>query len=246
MIIARNFISIFLLFIFQINFSWCQNIFKLSTNEFNLKIQDDKTPQIIDVRTPEEFIDGFIANALNINLNGNSFDSEVAKFNKLKPVYVYCLAGGRSANAAIKLKELGFTIIYELKGGMNAWRNASMPIQVSENVKLVKNSSLSIEDFNKILNENILVLVDVFAPWCGPCIKMAPYLDEIAVERKSNLTFLKINNDDNQQIVKYLFVDELPTIILYKNGKRIYTNIGLITKADLLKVIDENYFFFTL
>jgi thioredoxin-like negative regulator of GroEL len=69
---------------------------------------------------------------------------------------------------------------------------------------------------------------------------MAPYLDEIAKERKSKLTFLKINNDENQEIVRFLFVDELPTIILYKNGKRVYTNIGLITKEDLLKEIDKN------
>jgi thioredoxin-like negative regulator of GroEL len=55
---------------------------------------------------------------------------------------------------------------------------------------------------------------------------MAPCIEEITFERKSKLTFLIINNDDNQEIVKFLFVNELPNLILYKNGKRVYTNIG--------------------
>jgi len=84
-----------------------------------------------------------------------------------------------------------------------------------------------------------LVLVDVYAPWCGPCKKMAPYLAEIAEEKKDKLTFIKVNADESQEIVKNLNVEELPTLILYKNGKRVYTNIGLITKADLLKVIEK-------
>lgn len=99
---------------------------------------------------------------------------------------------------------------------------------------------MNIVDFNNKINQKGLVLVDVFAPWCGPCKKMAPYLEEIAVERKNKLTFIKINNDDNQEIVRFLYVDELPTLILYKNGKRVYNNIGLISKDDLLKVIDAN------
>jgi thioredoxin len=85
-----------------------------------------------------------------------------------------------------------------------------------------------------------LVLVDVYAPWCGPCKKMAPYLAEIAEEKKGKLTFIKVNADESQEIVKNLNVEELPTLILYKNGKRVYTNIGLITKADLLKVIENS------
>jgi thioredoxin-like negative regulator of GroEL len=69
---------------------------------------------------------------------------------------------------------------------------------------------------------------------------MAPYLAEIAEEKKDKLTLLKVNADESQEIVKNLNVEELPTLILYKNGKRVYTNIGLITKVDLLKVIDAN------
>ncbi len=242
----QYFTSVLLITFTTLNISRCQNISenntgsKLNSTEFYHKIKTDNFVQIIDVRTPEEFSEGYIANAINLNWNGNSFDTEVLKLNKTKPVYVYCLAGGRSANAASKLKELGFKTVYDLKGGMNAWRNANLPVYHIGNVSLVDKKGINLTEFNNIINQKGLVLVDVYAPWCAPCKKMAPYLEEIALERKSKLTFLKINNDDNQDIVRFLFVDELPTLILYKNAKRVYTNIGLISKDDLLKEIDSN------
>ena len=242
----QYFTTLLLLFFLSINISICQNILenntviKLNATTFYQSINRDKFSQIIDVRTPEEFSEGFIANAINVNWNDNSFDAEVLKFNKTKPVYVYCLAGGRSASASTKLKKLGYITVYDLKGGMNAWRNANLPVQLIVNGPLVDKKGINPTEFNNIINKKGLVLVDVYAPWCGPCKIMAPFLEEIALARKNKLTFLKINNDDNQEIVKFLFVDELPTLILYKNGKRVYTNIGLISKDDLLKVIDAN------
>ena len=240
------FTTLLLLFFQSINISICQNIsenntvIKLNTTAFYKSIISDKFSQIIDVRTPEEFSEGYITNAINVNWNDNSFDTEVLKFNKTKPVYVYCLAGGRSASASTKLKKLGFKTVYDLKGGMNAWRNANLPVQLILNGSLVEKKGINLTKFNNIINQKGLVLVDVYAPWCGPCKIMAPYLEEIALARKNKLIFLKLNNDNNQEIVKFLFVDELPTLILYKNGKRVYTNIGIISKDDLLKVIDAN------
>lgn len=242
----QYFTTLLLLIFTTINISNCQiirdikSIRKLNATEFNQKIYTDSFTQIIDVRTPEEYSEGYIAKAINVNWNDNSFDTEVLKLNKSKPIYVYCLVGGRSANAVTKLTELGFTSVYDLKGGLNAWRNANLPVKILDNFSMDGEKGLNLIDFKSTINKKGLVLVDVYATWCGPCLKMAPYLEEIALERKTKMTFLKINNDDNQEIVKFLFVDELPTLILYKNGKRVYTNIGLISKDDLLKVIDAN------
>ena len=242
--VAATYLALFLV----INISSCQNATnknglggKLDAIAFEQKITNDKNSQLIDVRTPGEYAEGFIGNAKNIDWNGNSFEKEVALLDKTKPTYVYCLAGGRSSSAANKLKDLGFIEVYDLKGGMNAWRNAEKPINTNDNLVVKdENLGLSVDDFNKQIAANSLVLVDVYAPWCGPCKKMAPYLAEIAEEKKDKLTFLKINADENQAIVKNLNVDELPTIILYKNGKRVFTNIGLIEKVELLKVINNN------
>lgn len=83
--------------------------------------------QLIDVRTPEEFNEGHIENAVNINFMSDDFDANVANLDKEKPVMVYCKAGGRSAKAAARLKELGFTTITDLKGGISNWTSENKP-----------------------------------------------------------------------------------------------------------------------
>ncbi len=79
------------------------------------------TIQLIDVRTPEEYANGYIKNAKNINFNDDDFIEQMSKLDKNKPVYVYCKLGGRSSKAAIQLKEAGFVKIYNFKGGMKQW-----------------------------------------------------------------------------------------------------------------------------
>ena len=76
---------------------------------------------ILDVRTPEEWAEGVIANSEKMNYNGDDFANEVEKLDKTKPVFIYCRSGGRSASAAGILKEKGFTKVYNLDGGITAW-----------------------------------------------------------------------------------------------------------------------------
>ncbi len=79
--------------------------------------------QIVDVRTPEEYKTGHIGNSKNINFYDADFKAQMAKLDKSKPLAVYCAAGGRSAKAAAILSDLGFKTIYDLQGGMGAWRS---------------------------------------------------------------------------------------------------------------------------
>lgn len=83
--------------------------------------------QLIDVRTPEEFNQGHLENAKNINIMGDDFDAQVASLDKTKPVMVYCKSGGRSAKASERLKELGFTTITDLEGGITNWNSENKP-----------------------------------------------------------------------------------------------------------------------
>lgn len=73
--------------------------------------------QILDVRTPEEMSDGKIEGSININFYDSDFRDQVAKLDRNIPVYVYCRSGGRSQKAMEVLKELGFSVVYELQGG---------------------------------------------------------------------------------------------------------------------------------
>ena len=95
---------------------------------FSEKIESNKKEiQLIDVRTPEEFNEQHIGEAKNINWNGTDFEEKISKLDKSEPVYIYCKSGGRSAKAASKLSEMGFTEIYELDGGINSWNKADLP-----------------------------------------------------------------------------------------------------------------------
>ncbi|MGJ5641265.1 rhodanese-like domain-containing protein [Formosa sp. S-31] len=76
-----------------------------------------KKVQLVDVRTPKEYKDGHIKGAKNIDFFSAKFIPEFSKLDKDKPVYLYCRSGARSKNSAKKLATIGFTEIYDLKGG---------------------------------------------------------------------------------------------------------------------------------
>ena len=83
--------------------------------------------QILDVRTPAEWNEGIIEGATMANIYEQDFEAQLGKLDKEKPVAVYCKVGGRSGQAMAKMKELGFKEIYNLKGGMDAWKGAKKP-----------------------------------------------------------------------------------------------------------------------
>lgn len=87
--------------------------------EFKTAIESDV--QLVDVRTPQEFKDGYIKNAININIYDADFETKIQSLDKTKPVYVYCKSGGRSQQAAHKMIDLGFTEVIDLQGGYMAW-----------------------------------------------------------------------------------------------------------------------------
>ena len=99
-----------------------KNVHTVDTKVFAQKLKGDKNAQLLDVRTPEEYKEGHIKNAANLDWYEDSFAVKAAKYDKSKPVYVYCQAGVRSAKAAKKLSEMGFQTIYNLDGGYSQWQ----------------------------------------------------------------------------------------------------------------------------
>ena len=82
--------------------------------------------QLIDVRTKDEYGVSHLKNSQNICITDDDFKTKVASLDKNAPIYVYCKKGGRSARAAKVLKEMGFTKIYDLQGGITAWDKARL------------------------------------------------------------------------------------------------------------------------
>ena len=85
-------------------------------------VDQSKDIIILDVRTPDEYAEGAIPNAINMDFLNTNFVNELKSLDKSKEVYVYCAAGGRSAKAARIMEDMGFERILELKGGLSAYQ----------------------------------------------------------------------------------------------------------------------------
>jgi thioredoxin 1 len=203
----------------------------LAANDFATKIKALPSAPLLDVRTPGEFSNEHLPNALNIDRNGNDFDKQIAIFDKTKPVLVYCLSGARSASAAAKMRAGGFKEVYELQGGIMKWKAVNLPVTTGANSPV----GMSSQQFEQLLKTDKAVLVNFYADWCAPCKKMKPYLAEIANDMAGKLVVVRINADENPGLCKTLKVSALPVLQLYKNQVLTWSNEGFIEKADLVK-----------
>jgi rhodanese-related sulfurtransferase len=95
------------------------------------KTVSDSSVVVLDVRTPAEFMSGHLANAINIDIEGMQFKSEVAKLDKSKTYAVYCRSGRRSAIATDEMSKLGFKTLLNLEGGTGAWSAAGQTLVVN-------------------------------------------------------------------------------------------------------------------
>lgn len=187
--------------------------------------------QVLDVRTASEFNTGHIKNALQADWNDKTqFNYRVQYVDKHKPVYIYCLMGGRSAAAAGWMRKNGFEKVIELQGGINAWKKAGKPVEGSSN-----EPQMTVEQYKASLPGDKTVLVDFGATWCPPCVQMAPILEELKKDKNLHFTFIQIDAGIHTNLLKALNADPLPTFIIYKKGKEKWRHSGIISKKELEK-----------
>lgn len=205
---------------------------KVPAATFKAAIDSQSNPQLIDVRTPEEFAKGHLSHAQNINWNDDNFNQAAEKLDKNQAVYVYCQGGGRSASAAARLAELGFKQIVDMEGGVMAWRVADLPLEETTNA-----AGMSKEAYQEMIGKSNYVLVDFYAEWCGPCKKMKPFLDKIAKDKKLAIEVIRIDVDQHSSLATLLAVDALPTLKMYKAGSEVWNHIGYIDEQNLRTAI---------
>jgi thioredoxin 1 len=203
----------------------------LTPDAFSALLGKTPTAQLVDVRTPAEFGKGHLANALNVNVNGPKFEMQAGALDKTRPVFIYCLSGGRTVKAAEYLRQHGFAPVYELAGGVIKWQAAGLPLTAPT---VAITGGMSSADFAKLLQTDKLVLVDFMAPWCAPCQKMKPMLAQLARDHADKLQVVPIDFDQNQSLCQSLKVSELPTLRAYRNGKMTWTGEGLYTAEKLV------------
>lgn len=204
----------------------------LPVKEFYKKIDTEKDVQLVDVRTPVEFLNGHLLNAMNIDWKADDFEEKSRALDKSKPVFVYCMSGPRSSAASTKLQEMGFKNVYVMEGGMMKWRNADLP-----EIEKSTSAGMTVEHYNSLLKSETLVLIDFYAEWCAPCRKMEPYLKKIASEIPDKVKIIRINADENTELCKELNVSALPVLKLYKNNNVIWENLGFVEETEVRKQI---------
>ena len=93
---------------------------------------------------------------------------------------------------------------------------------------------------NQVIKSEMPILVDYWAEWCGPCKMIAPVLEEVAQELSGKVLIGKLNVDENSQTPPKYGIRGIPTLMLFKNGEAVGTQVGALSKSDLIKFIEDN------
>lgn len=205
----------------------------ISVDEFEKQLIATKGEQLVDVRTAQEFEKYRIVSAKNIDVKASEFSKEIEKLDKNRPVLIYCLSGARSKSAMEILQRAGFKTIYNLDGGINAWLKAEKPVDQD----LSGIGEISSADYKDMISVEGYVLVDYYAPWCGPCREMLPIVNELAETYPDKFKLLTIDFDQNRLLAKEQSIKSVPYLAVFKDGEKIWDKNGETSKEELIKIL---------
>lgn len=205
----------------------------LSTAVFQQKLNQPNI-QILDVRTAEEYQSGHLKNALQANwMDKTQFAERIQHLDKAIPVLVYCASGVRSGQAMKAMAGQGFKEVYNMEGGMSAWKVEGKPFEAT-----ASSPEMTVAAFQSKINEITIALVDIGAEWCPPCKKMEPVLAQLKKDLGNKYALIKVDGGNDITVMKHLQFQALPTFIVFKNGKETWRKQGIVSLDELKKAIN--------
>jgi thioredoxin 1 len=227
----KNFVGVLLLAISMVSCNGQNKGVKdIGAAEFEKGLQQPGA-QLVDVRTPEEYNEKHLKGATHININDKDFEKRLGELDKSKPVYIYCLSGGRSSRAANLAVKTGFKEVYNLEGGITSWIGTGKPVETATGGKPAM--GMSFDDYLNHIKAHKLVLVDFNATWCGPCKILKPIVHKVVKKNEGKVDLFDIDVDKNPDVANTMKVSGIPLILLYKDGKEVWRQMGL-TDEDTL------------
>jgi thioredoxin 1 len=211
--------------------STSQSISTIKVNEFEKRMTAPDV-QLVDVRTADEYDGGHLPNAKNMDVNEDEFATQIKTLDKTKPIFVYCLSGGRSKAAAKEMAAAGLTNITNMDGGVMAWRAATKSLVTD---KPIVNNSMSMAAYKALITKDKPVLVEFYAPWCGPCKILKPQVEKIGKEQKDNMYVQFVDVDEHKQLADELKIKSIPILMYYDNGNKKWEIVGAPSVNQLRK-----------
>ena len=141
--------------------------------------------------------------------------------------------------ASFKWEDLGILFDEQPDGSFTIARGEEKQVQ---EVSMSDGAVIEVTDatFDKMVEEESVLVVDCWAPWCGPCRMVAPVIEELAKDFAGKVTFAKLNVDQNQGISMRYRIQSIPTMLFFKDGKMVDQKLGAMPKAMLQPIVEKH------
>tara|TARA_R110001583_G_scaffold13561_1_gene57928 strand:+ start:2521 stop:3252 length:732 start_codon:yes stop_codon:yes gene_type:complete len=211
---------------------------QINSTQFE-KLINEGDGTLLDVRTLNEFKNGHLKNAGQLNYYATDFKQKLLLLPKSQAVYLYCNTGYRSKRAAKILVKNGFKRVYNLEHGIMEWNFKKRPVTVEPDATPDRDNKYDLAHFQSLINSGKLVFIDFYAPWCAPCRKMMPMMDSLKVEYHDRIDLIKINADASKNLMKDLEIISVPYLVMYWKGEILFSRTGLTSKRELVKLFEN-------